>query len=101
MQHEGLPVDGLHQAGQLVLLLGGVDMGVSGVVEDPEEVVQPDVHTRGLNQGVVERIDAETPGGDLGANVTIREQHACERIAVRGTGGCGHRLLSFVHAVPM
>ena len=67
---------GLDQGGQLVLLLGRIDVGVAGVVEDPEQVVQPHVHARRLHQGVVERVDAESAVGDGGANVTIGEQHA-------------------------
>ena len=83
MQDERLTVGGPHQAGQLVLLLGGVDVGVAGVVEDPEQAVQTDVDAGGLDQGTVEGLDPQPPGGDLGADVTVGEQHARERIAPR------------------
>ena len=57
------------------LLLGRVDVGVAGAVEDTKEVVQAYVYARRLHQCVVERVDAQPPAGDLGADVTIREQH--------------------------
>jgi hypothetical protein len=86
MQHKRLSGSGFHQAGQLVLLLRGVDMGVTGVVEDPEHGVEPDIDAGWLHQGVVERVDAQPPAGDFGPEVTIREQHpesvsACGRDA--------------------
>src|SRR4051812_21097219 len=75
MQHERFAGGRFDEGGQLVLLLGRVDVGVAGVVEDPEQVVEPDVHARGLNQGVVEGLDAQPAGGDLGPDVAIGEQH--------------------------
>jgi hypothetical protein len=71
VQDEGLPLDRLNHRGQFVLLLGRVNVGVAGVVENPEKVVQPDIHTRRLNQGVVEGLDTQPSGSDLGAQVTI------------------------------
>ena len=76
MQHERFPVSRLDQARQLVLLLRGVDMGVAGVVENPEQTVEAHVHAGRLNQGVVERINCQPAGGDFGSEVAIGEQHA-------------------------
>jgi hypothetical protein len=50
-------------------------VGVAGVVEHPEEVVQADIHTRRLDQRVIEGVDIQPSGGDLSADVTIREKH--------------------------
>ena len=52
-----------------------VDVGVAGVVEDPEQVVEPDVDARRLDQAVVEGVDTQPSGGDFGADVAIGEQH--------------------------
>ena len=66
---------GSHQAGQLVLLLCGVDVGVAGVVEHPEHAVEANIDAGRLHQGVVERVDAQPAGGDFGPEVAIGEQH--------------------------
>src|SRR6201997_2759964 len=75
VQDEGFSLDGLHQAGQLILLLGGVDVGVAGVVEYPEHAVEADIDAGRLHQGVVERVDVQPAGGDFGPEVAIGEQH--------------------------
>ena len=75
MQHERLALGRLDEGGQLVLPQGRVDVGVAGVVEDPEQVVEADVDARRLDQAVVERVDPQPPGGDLGPDVAIGEQH--------------------------
>ena len=90
MQHERLPFGGFHQAGQLVLLLGGVDVGVAGVVENPEHAVEANVDAGRLHQGVVERVDAQPPGGDFGPEVTIGEQHPTSLSAA-----CGRAVRAF------
>ena len=75
MQDEGLALLRLDQRGEVVLAYRGVDVGVPRVVEDPEQVVQPDVDAGGLDQAVVEGVDAQPPRGDFGADVAIGEQH--------------------------
>ena len=50
-------------------------MGVAGVIEDPEQVVQPNVDARRLNQTVVEGLDPQPLGGDFGPDVAVGEQH--------------------------
>jgi hypothetical protein len=46
-------------------------VGIAGVVEHPEEIVQTDVDAGRLYQRVIERVDTESSGCNLGANVTI------------------------------
>ena len=83
MQHERLALGGFDQGGQLVLLLRGVDVGVAGVVEDPEQAVEANVDAGRLDQGVVERVDAQPAGGDFGSEVAIGEQHATSVAGLR------------------
>jgi hypothetical protein len=75
VQDERLAGRRFDEAGQLVLLLGRVDVGVAGVVEDPEQGVEADVDARRLHQAVFERIDAQPSGIDLGSDITVGEQH--------------------------
>ena len=58
------------------LLLRGVDVGVAGVVENPEQTIETDIHAGRLDQGVVERVDSQPACGDFGPEITIGEQHA-------------------------
>jgi hypothetical protein len=76
MQHERFILLGLDECRQVVLAQCGVYMGVARVVEDAEQVVQPNVHAGGLDHAVVEGIETQPAGGDLGADVAIGEQHA-------------------------
>jgi hypothetical protein len=78
VQHERLVALGLDQRGQVVLLLGRVDVGVPGVVEHPEEPVEPDVDARGLHQPRVVGLDAEVALGDRGRDVAVAQQHGAE-----------------------
>ena len=75
VQHERLVAVRLDQRGQVVLLHRRVDVGVPGVVEDPEVAVQPDVDARRLDQLRVERVDAEAARVDLGRDVAVGQQH--------------------------
>jgi hypothetical protein len=54
-----VPVD-LDQFGQVFLGLFDVDIGVFVVAEDAEIAVDADVHARGLEQGRVVWIDADS-----------------------------------------
>jgi hypothetical protein len=67
------------------LLLGGVDVGVAGVVENPEQTVQTDVDAGRLDQGFVERVDSQPASGDFGSEIAIGKQHATSVAA----GDCG------------
>ena len=80
VQDEGLALLRLDQAGEIVLPDRRVDVRVSGVVEDAEQVVEADVDARRLHEVGVERVDAQSPGGDFGPEVAIGEQHRAERI---------------------
>ena len=61
VEHERLAVVHLDQRGEVVLLLGGVDMGVQVVVEDPEPPVEADVDAGRLDQLGVERLELSWP----------------------------------------
>src|SRR3984957_11159833 len=76
MQHKRLALSRFHQAGQLILLPRGVDVGVPRVVENPKQSVESYVDARRLHQGVVEGINSQPPSGDFGSEVAIGEQHA-------------------------
>ena len=71
MQDERLALLRLDQAGQIVLARRRVDVGVAGVVEHPEQVVEPNIDARRLHQALVVGIDAKTSGGDLATDVAI------------------------------
>jgi hypothetical protein len=71
VQDERLVPLRLHQAGQIRLLDGGVDVRVPVILEHPEVAVEAHVDTRRLHHGVVEGIDADPPGVDLGPDVLV------------------------------
>ncbi len=75
VQHERLAVRHLDQRGQVVLLLGRVDVGVEVVVEDPEKPVQAHVDAGRLHQGGLEGLQRECARLDLGHEVAVGEQH--------------------------
>jgi hypothetical protein len=52
-----------------------VDVGVLVVVEEPEELVEPDVDARRLDHLRVPRVEHDPLGGDLGPDVLVGEQH--------------------------
>src|SRR5271154_4074707 len=76
MQHKRLALSRFHQAGQLILLLRGIDVGVPRVVENPKQSVESNVDAGRLHQCVVEGINSQPPSGDFGSEVAIGEQHA-------------------------
>src|SRR3954465_3320476 len=78
VQDERLVAVRLDLGGEVVLLQGGVDVGVPGVVEYPEVPVQPDVDARGLHQPGVVGLEPEPPLGDRGLDVAIGQQHGAE-----------------------
>jgi hypothetical protein len=78
VQHEGLVALGLHERGQVVLLLRRVDVRVPRVVEHAEVAVETDVDARGLHQPRVVRLDAEATLGDRGRDVAVAQQHGAQ-----------------------
>ena len=73
--------------GEVVVGLAHVDVGPAVVVEHPEVAVHPQVHRRGLQQRLVERVDDEAPGGELLADGAIGEDHRSESVPVRYRDG--------------
>jgi hypothetical protein len=76
VQHKRFALSRLHQAGQLILLLRGIDVGVARVIENPKQSVESDIDARRLHQRIVEGINSQPPSGDFGSEVAIGEQHA-------------------------
>jgi hypothetical protein len=59
MEDERRSVLDLDELGQVFLRLANVDIGVAVVVENSEVAVDADVDARGLEQGIVVRIDLD------------------------------------------
>jgi hypothetical protein len=75
VQDERLPRLRLDEAGQLGLVLGGVDVGVLVVVEQPEEPVDAHVDAGGLQHPGVVGVEGHSSGVELGGDVTVGEEH--------------------------
>ena len=71
VQHEALGRVDLDEAGQVGLVLRRVDDRVLVVVEEPEELVEPDVDAARLHHGGVPRVEPDPPGLDLGPDVAV------------------------------
>ena len=69
------PAFRLEQAGEIGLLLAGVDMRIPMVLEHAEPAIQANVDTRGLHHAGVEWVDGDPPVVDLRQEVAIRKQH--------------------------
>jgi hypothetical protein len=80
VQHERLIGLSLDQPGEVGLVERGVDDRVLVVVEQPKVPVKADVDAGGLHHRGVERVEADPTRRDLGADVAVGEQHACEGI---------------------
>ena len=65
VQDEGLLAFHLHEGGELFLRQLRVDVGVAGVIEHPEQAIQPHIYGGGLHHQGVKRLDAELAGGDF------------------------------------
>ena len=75
VEDEGLAAVHLHQLGEVLHRLAHVDVGVAGVVEDAEAAVHAHVHAGGLNEALVERLDHDALGLDLGQDGAVAEYH--------------------------
>lgn len=84
VQDERLPRLRLDEARELGLVLGGVDVGVLVVVEQPEEAVDAHVDARGLQHPGVVRIEGHSSGVELGGDVTVGEEHGRSLPALGG-----------------
>ena len=82
MEDQRLVVSDLDETGQVGLVLGGVDVGVLVVVEQPEVLVEPHVDARRLEHRRLPRVQDHPAALDLGADVAVGEQHGHE-----GSGG--------------
>lgn len=84
VQDERIPLLRLDEAGQLGLVLGGVDVGVLVVVEQPEEAVDAHVDARGLQHPGVVGVEGHSSGVELGGDVTVGEEHGRSLPALGG-----------------
>ena len=75
MEHERLAVLRADLLGEVVEVSGEVDVGLRGVLEDEERVVQAKVDARRLEARFVERIDDDAPGADLLEDRAVGEDH--------------------------
>ena len=75
MQDERVVAGDLDQLGHVGLIDPNVDVRVAAVAEDPKAPVQVQVNARWLHGLGNVGIDADPPGGDLGADVAIGEDH--------------------------
>jgi hypothetical protein len=71
VQDQRLAALDLDQAGEVGLVLGRVDEGVSVVVEQAEVLVQTHVDARWLDHRLVVRLEAHPPTIDLRLDVTV------------------------------
>ena len=75
MQDERLVALRLNESGEVGLLYGRVDMRVPVILEDSEHAIETDVHARGLDHLLVVRVEPDPAGSELGADVTVGEEH--------------------------
>jgi hypothetical protein len=75
VEQERLVVGHLDELGEVVLLLGRVDVGVAVVGEDPEEAVEPHVDAARLDHRLVVGRQRHPAGRQARLEVTVREQH--------------------------
>src|SRR5690606_15066011 len=95
VQDERLARLRLDEAGELGLLLGGVDEGVLVVVEQPEVAVEPHIDARGLDHRAVERGEPDASGVEFGGDVAVAQQHGSSLATPRGyLGGLSSCYLS-------
>src|SRR5215210_4129397 len=84
MEDEGALVVDLDELRQLLLRLLDVDERVARVVEDAEVAIDAHVDARGLEQGLVVRVDLDPTFADQPADRAVGENHA--RILESGSG---------------
>ena len=65
----------LDQPGEVGLVQRRVDDRVLVVVEEPEELVEADVDAARLDHRRVPGVESDPSGVDLGADVTVGEEH--------------------------
>ena len=57
VQHKRLILGDLTHAGQIILLLFRINVGVFGIIENPKMPIHAHIHTGGLDQFRVEGVD--------------------------------------------
>ena len=82
VEDERLVAVDLDQLGQLLHRLAHVDVRIAGVVKDAELAIGAHVDARRLDQRLVERIEDDPAGLDLGANRPVGEHHRAASLFV-------------------
>ena len=80
MEDERTVVGHLDELGEVLLALLRVDEGRGVVAEHPEVAVDVEVDRRRLHRVRPERVDHDTPGGELLADGHVGEDHGGEHI---------------------
>ena len=83
MEDERRSVLDLDELGQVLLRLANIDIGVAGVVENPEIAIDADVHARRLEQGIVVGIDLDAAFLQATRDRPIGEDHGADSTADR------------------
>src|SRR3954469_2527785 len=76
MQDERLTGRCLDHAGELVLLLGRIDVRIPMILEDAEVAVEANIDAGRLNHGRVIGVDDKPAVVDRGLQITVAQQHA-------------------------
>ena len=71
MENEGLLGAHLDELGEVGLLLGGIDMRVAMVLEDPEVAIKAHVDTGWLDHARVVGLQRHSPSLDLSTQVSV------------------------------
>ena len=74
------------QLGEVLLVLADVDHPAGVVPEEPEVLVDVEIHRRGLDAAVVEGVDHDVAGVERLTDGAVGENHAGQTIVV-----CAHR----------
>ena len=77
----GSSPDDLDQLGETVHRLPHVDVRIARVVEHAELAVHPHVDAGGLDEPLVVGVDHDPPGGDLGLDRAVAENHGAGSLA--------------------
>jgi hypothetical protein len=75
VEDERLAVVDLDELGEVRHRLAHVDVWIARVVEHAKARVHPDVDARRLHEALVEGIDGDTAGVDLGPDRPVAEHH--------------------------
>ena len=95
VQHEHTVERDLHQFGEVGHVLLHIDHASGVIAKHPEQIRHPDVDRRGLDHGLVERIDDDPTGGQGFSDAAVGQDHDPTVVGrpayLAGDGPVGHR----------